>query len=460
MFDRKRLPVVADEPDGSVAPRVHAHRRCRRRRRGALLLRRRDGGLPPQPLQGAVARRAQARARQGGEEEPGALRQEDDRLGEGAAAGRRVRLRPRPLALRRLPPLRLRVRGGEQPVARRTRRSTGSGCSRWTRSTASTSPTRTTTTRRTRCRAPGKFYMPVQCQQCRNPPCVKACPTQATWKEPDGIVVIDYDWCIGCRCCMSACPYGARHFNWATPSLPGRGAEPEPALPRQPAAAEGRRREVHLLHPAHARGALPGVRRGLPGRRAQVREPPRSGERDPPRDGDEARVRLQGGARHAPAVLLLLRDVARRPMSGVVEFVKGSARLVVTRRARVQGVDGGAPRARRDRRDRLRPPDAHGPHRDEHARPGLVGVLHRQLHVPRGRRGRGGAARHPRLRLPVEADQGGGRSWASCSRSARSPCASCSSSWTWAARIGSSTSCRSSAPPTGRARCSPGTRSS
>ncbi|HCL81182.1 MAG TPA: 4Fe-4S ferredoxin, partial [Nitrospiraceae bacterium] len=38
------------------------------------------------------------------------------------------------------------------------------------------------------------FYMPVQCQQCENPPCVKACPTQATWKEPDGIVVVDYNW--------------------------------------------------------------------------------------------------------------------------------------------------------------------------------------------------------------------------------------------------------------------------
>ncbi len=67
---------------------------------------------------------------------------------------------------------------------------------------------------------PNYFYMPVQCQQCRRPPCVRACPVKATWQEPDGIVVIDYNWCIGCRCCMAACPYGARHFNWADPVIP------------------------------------------------------------------------------------------------------------------------------------------------------------------------------------------------------------------------------------------------
>ncbi len=66
----------------------------------------------------------------------------------------------------------------------------------------------------------GKFYVPVQCQQCENPPCTKVCPTGATWTEKDGIVVIDYDWCIGCRYCMAACPYGARHFNWGEPSIP------------------------------------------------------------------------------------------------------------------------------------------------------------------------------------------------------------------------------------------------
>jgi molybdopterin-containing oxidoreductase family iron-sulfur binding subunit len=70
------------------------------------------------------------------------------------------------------------------------------------------------------------FYLPVACQQCRNPPCTKVCPVQATWQDADGIVVIDYDWCIGCRCCMSACPYGARHFNFAEPDLPAEAFNP------------------------------------------------------------------------------------------------------------------------------------------------------------------------------------------------------------------------------------------
>ena len=64
------------------------------------------------------------------------------------------------------------------------------------------------------------FYMGVQCFHCQNPPCVKACPTQATWQEPDGIVVVDYDWCIGCRYCIAACPYYGRRFNWNDPHVP------------------------------------------------------------------------------------------------------------------------------------------------------------------------------------------------------------------------------------------------
>jgi Fe-S-cluster-containing dehydrogenase component len=66
----------------------------------------------------------------------------------------------------------------------------------------------------------GFFYMPVQCQQCENPPCVKVCPVHATWQETDGITVIDYDWCIGCRYCEAACPYWARRFNWTKPEIP------------------------------------------------------------------------------------------------------------------------------------------------------------------------------------------------------------------------------------------------
>jgi molybdopterin-containing oxidoreductase family iron-sulfur binding subunit len=73
---------------------------------------------------------------------------------------------------------------------------------------------------------PDHFYVPISCQQCENPPCVKVCPVKATWKEPDGIVVIDYNWCIGCRYCMAACPYGARHFNWAEPKLPAEDVNP------------------------------------------------------------------------------------------------------------------------------------------------------------------------------------------------------------------------------------------
>lgn len=72
-----------------------------------------------------------------------------------------------------------------------------------------------------------KFYMPVQCHQCDNPPCVKACITKATWKEADGIVVVDYNWCIGCRYCISACPYEARRFNWTKPEIPGEEINPD-----------------------------------------------------------------------------------------------------------------------------------------------------------------------------------------------------------------------------------------
>lgn len=71
------------------------------------------------------------------------------------------------------------------------------------------------------------YFMPVQCHQCAKPPCVKVCPVEATWQEPDGITVIDYNWCIGCRYCEAACPYWARRFNFAEPQIPSGEINPD-----------------------------------------------------------------------------------------------------------------------------------------------------------------------------------------------------------------------------------------
>ena len=62
-----------------------------------------------------------------------------------------------------------------------------------------------------------RSYLPIACQHCENPACLRVCPTGATYKDDKGRVEIDYDKCIGCRMCMAACPYNARVFNWEDP---------------------------------------------------------------------------------------------------------------------------------------------------------------------------------------------------------------------------------------------------
>lgn len=57
------------------------------------------------------------------------------------------------------------------------------------------------------------FFIPKLCNQCENPPCVQVCPVGATYQTPDGVVLIDRKWCIGCAYCIMACPYGARFFH-------------------------------------------------------------------------------------------------------------------------------------------------------------------------------------------------------------------------------------------------------
>lgn len=57
----------------------------------------------------------------------------------------------------------------------------------------------------------------TMCNHCNNPPCVRVCPTKATFQREDGVVMMDMHRCIGCRFCMAGCPYGSRSFNFRDP---------------------------------------------------------------------------------------------------------------------------------------------------------------------------------------------------------------------------------------------------
>lgn len=71
-------------------------------------------------------------------------------------------------------------------------------------------------------------FVPRPCLQCEDPPCVPVCPVRATYKRADGITVIDYERCIGCRYCMTACPYSARYFDFGRFYGDNEGGERQP----------------------------------------------------------------------------------------------------------------------------------------------------------------------------------------------------------------------------------------
>lgn len=66
----------------------------------------------------------------------------------------------------------------------------------------------------------GSYFLPRPCMQCENAPCLNVCPVGATYRNGEGVILIDHERCIGCRLCMAACPYGARSFNWDQPQNP------------------------------------------------------------------------------------------------------------------------------------------------------------------------------------------------------------------------------------------------
>lgn len=80
-----------------------------------------------------------------------------------------------------------------------------------------------------------KIMVPVLCNHCQEAACVKVCPSGATHKRADGLVLVDYDKCIGCRYCLMACPYQQRSFYDGSREeyFPGQGLTPYEVLGRQ-----------------------------------------------------------------------------------------------------------------------------------------------------------------------------------------------------------------------------------
>ncbi len=99
-----------------------------------------------------------------------------------------------------------------------------------------------------------KADMTVMCNHCDNPPCARVCPTNATWRRNDGIVMMDMHRCIGCRYCMAACPYGSRSFNWSDPK---KFIREEALNPEYPARTKGVVEKCSFCNERIDRGMLP-----------------------------------------------------------------------------------------------------------------------------------------------------------------------------------------------------------
>ena len=150
----------------------------------------------------------------------------------------------------RLRQLRARLRGGERRARRilphlgGALRSSwrGHGASRTSiRPTAACTASRYTNTCRRK-----SFFVPKLCNHCADSPCIQVCPVGATFVSPDGVVLVDEKYCLGCRYCVQACPYGCRYLH------------PD----------QTRAREVHALLSPHHQRADDGLLRSLPDRRA------------------------------------------------------------------------------------------------------------------------------------------------------------------------------------------------
>jgi Fe-S-cluster-containing dehydrogenase component len=99
---------------------------------------------------------------------------------------------------------------------------------------------------------------PVLCNHCDNPPCCRVCPTKATFKGEDGIVVMDPHRCIGCRYCMVACPYGARSFNYGDPrKAPDELNSAFPSNPDYPTRTKGVVEKCNFCAERLAKGEMP-----------------------------------------------------------------------------------------------------------------------------------------------------------------------------------------------------------